>query len=968
MPSPETAPVPAGLPTGTVTFVFTDIAGSTQRWERDRAAMQDAVRRHDALMGAAIEAHGGYVFKTIGDAFCAVFARPEDAMAAALDAQRALGAEDFSAVDGVRVRVALHTGTADERDGDYFGPAVNRVARLLAIGHGGQVLVSGTAAGLLQGEMPPQTSLRDLGAHRLKDLARPEQVCQLVAPDLPETFPALRSLDALPNNLPQQLTSFVERDHEVAEIKALLQKNRLVTLVGTGGAGKTRCAQQVGADLLDGSGEGVWLVELAPTSDASLVSNVIAQALNVQETPNHPMLETLLAYLKRKRLLLILDNCEHVIDEARNVMTAILRSAPDVHVLATSREGLSVAGEHVYRMPSLSVPPMGDSLTAETVRRYGAVVLFADRALASSGRFALRDEDAHDVAEICRRLDGIPLAIELAAARVKVLSPQQLLQKLDERFRVLTGGDRTALPRQQTMRALIDWSYDLLSDDERALFRKLSIFAGGFTLESASAMCAQEARNGAQAVDEMAIVDLLSSLVDKSLVQAEPAGSGTRFRLLESTRQYARDKLTERGEYEAVARAHAAAYLALAEQLERAYETTPDRAWSAQAEPELENWRAALEWTLAAAKDVPLGQRLTGALRRAWLFFAATEGRRWVRAALDAVAATTPTAVVAKLYLAEADLDTARSRYKASYASAQQALTRYRDVEDPLGAASAQRYAGLALLALGRIPEGEALLNEALRVACTRGAPKLTAGVLLILAMARQLAVDFAAARTRYAEALAAAKASGAERTELNVAAQLAELEFQDGNASAALALGGESLAGYRSQNDTRVVAIQLSNMAAYLVALGRYDEARTRAREALNLFRDVRSEVHLAYVLQHLAAVEALRHEDEVERAHAAHGWGRDCAEHSVGESAPKAEIQFASAALERTRAARLVGYVDARLTALEALREYTERHEYDRMLAALRDALGEEQLATLMNEGRAWTEDHAVAEALLV
>jgi len=278
----------------------------------------------------------------------------KDALAAALDAQRAPAAEDFSAVEGVRVRMALHTGTADERDGDYFGPAVNRVARLLTVGHGSQVLVSGTAADLLQGEMPPQTSLRDLGAHRLKDLARPEQVYQLVSPDLPRTFPALRSLDASPNNLPRQLTSFVGRDEVRAEIAELVHRLPLVTLVGTGAAGKTRCAVQVGADLLDGSGEGVWLIELAPTSDASLVASVIAQALNVQEVPNRPVLDSLLAYLRRKRLLLILDNCEHVIEEVRTVAAAILRECPDVHVLATSRKGLNIWGERLYKMPSLS--------------------------------------------------------------------------------------------------------------------------------------------------------------------------------------------------------------------------------------------------------------------------------------------------------------------------------------------------------------------------------------------------------------------------------------------------------------------------------------------------------------------------------------------------------------------------------------------------------------------------------------
>jgi len=328
--------------------------------------MQDAVRRHDTLMRAAIDANGGYVFKTIADAFCAAFWRPEDAMAAALAAQRALVAEDFSAVDGVRMRTALHMGTADERDGDYFGPAVNRVARLLAIGHGGQVLVSGTAADLLQGEMPPQSSLRDLGAHRLKDLARPEQVYQLVAPDLPESFGALRSLDAMPNNLPRQLTSFVGREDVLANIATLVARSPLVTLVGTGGAGKTRCAVQAGADMFDGSGDGVWLVELAPLSDPSLVASAVAQALGVQETPSRPLLETLLAYLRRKRLLLVLDNCEHVIAEVRTVAAVLLRACPEVRILATSREGLNISGEEVYRMASLAVPPPGATLTPQT--------------------------------------------------------------------------------------------------------------------------------------------------------------------------------------------------------------------------------------------------------------------------------------------------------------------------------------------------------------------------------------------------------------------------------------------------------------------------------------------------------------------------------------------------------------------------------------------------------------------------
>jgi len=918
-------------PTGTITFLFSDVEGSTVRWEGAPDAMELALGRHDELMRGAIEAHGGYVFKTIGDEFCAAFASAQEAMAAALDAQRALATEDFSAVEGIRVRMALHSGTATERDGDYFGPAVNRVARLLAIGHGGQVLVSGVAADLLQSEMLPQSSLRDLGAHRLKDLARPEQVHQLIAPDLPDAFPALRSLDHLSNNLPAQLTSFVGREEDLGEIAALLHEHRLVTLTGAGGVGKTRCAVQIGAELLDGSGDGVWLAELAPISDPALVATVIAQALSVQAPPNRPILDTVLAYLKRKHLLLILDNCEHVIDEARTVAGAILHACPEVRILATSREGLNISGEETYRMPSLAVPS-SDRFSSEEASRFGAVQLFVDRALSGDKRFALTTENVPHIIEICRRLDGIPLAIELAAARVKVLSPQQLAQKLDERFRVLTGGDRSALPRHQTMRALIDWSYDLLSDEERTVFRKLSIFAGGFALESASAVCSDEV------IDEIATLDVLSSLVDKSLVQAEPVGSGTRYRLLESTRQYAREKLNESGVYEAVARAHATAYLALAEDLEDARETTPDRAWDAQAEPELENFRAALGWAFGARGDVLFGQRLAGTLRPVWQAFGAAEGRRWVQSAREGADAQTPAATLAALDLAEAILAAALVQHKTSLSAAERALARYRELGDPWRTAHAQRQVGRALVFLGRSAEGEALLTQALAEARRLGARRLTSTVLRDLAVARHFAVDLAGARQYYAEALAIARGIGAEREAAAVAMNLAEAEFRGGDAAAALQLADEALAVDRAFNATRMVANALSNMAAYLVALERYGGARTSAREGLAAARDTQFAVQVVFTLQHLAAIAALR---------------RDVA-------APSRE--------ERARAARVLGYVDAQLAALEALREYTEQQECDKMLPALRDALGVDECAKLMAEGSTWSEDQAVAEAMLI
>ncbi len=922
----------AARPTGTVTFLFSDVEGSTERWERDREAMATAMARHDALLRTALEARDAYVFKTMGDAFCAAFARPEHAVAAALEAQRALAHEDFSAVDGVRVRMALHTGSASERDGDYFGPAVNRVARLLAIGHGGQVLVSGTATDLLQGVMPPQSSLRDLGTHRLKDLAQPEQVYQLIAPDLPQAFPALRSLDQLPNNLPPQLTSFVGREKEVAEIKELLEEHRFVTLVGTGGAGKTRCAIQVGGDLLDGSGDGVWLAELAPISDASLVAGVVAQALNVRGEANRPVLETIVTFLKRKRLLLILDNCEHVIDEARNVANAILLGCPDIRILATSREGLNIAGERVYRMPSLPVPRLGESVASVAELQYGAIALFVDRAVSSDARFTFSDENAPYVAEICRRLDGIPLAIELAAARVKVLAPKELAQKLNERFRVLTGGSRSALPRQQTMRALVDWSYDLLSENERTLFRKLGIFAGGFTLESASAVCSDGE------IDEIAVLDLLASLVDKSLVHAEPAGNGTRYRLLESMRQYARERLKEGGEYARIAHAHAIAFLALAEDLYRTCDTTARRAWTLQAEPEMENWRAALEWTLIERGDVELGQRLAGVMRPMWVLLDPGEGRRWLRSAVGTTTDQTPELVLANLELAEAHVDNALAQRKLSYEEAARALERFERLGDSRGIAEAQSIAGSALFLFGSAAESEALLSSALAGAERLGLHLVKRRALTSLANLRAYNGDLEGARAAYAEATASARSAG-DQVGVSIAlGNLAESEFKAGHAAVALQTAGSAIDGYRAVgSDARHLAITLCNMAAYLITLQRYGEARSRAREALAVSRDAQAEVWTIFSLQHLAAIAVFLPDSDASNA-------------------------------GKVRAARLIGYVDARVASLDAMREYTEQQEYDKLLPALRDSLGAEMLAKLMQEGGGWSEDQACSEAMMV
>nr|WP_309687465.1 adenylate/guanylate cyclase domain-containing protein [Armatimonas sp.] len=591
-------------PEGTVTLLFTDIEGSTKLWETHPEQMRLALARHDALLREAIEAQNGYVFKTIGDAFCAAFATAPEALAAALAAQLALLAEPWPEPTSIKVRMALHTGAVESRDSDYFGPPLNRVARLLATGHGGQTLLTQATQELVRDSLPPTATLRDLGVHQLKDLARPEQVYQLQRPGLPESFPALKSLSTHPNNLPQQVTSFIGREKELVEVQERLAPTRLLTLTGAGGSGKSRLSLQAAADLLERFSDGVFLVELAPLADPNLVVSTVASVLCIKEEVGKPILATLTEALKTKTLLLLLDNCEHVLDASAKLADALIRSCPGVKILATSREGLGIAGESTYRVPSLSLPDPRQTQTAESLSHFESVQLFIDRALQTQPHFAVTNANAPALASICFRLDGIPLAIELAAARARSLSVEDINTKLDQRFRLLTGGSRTALPRQQTLRSLIDWSYDLLSPAEKALLCRLSVFAGGWTLESAEAICV-----GGE-VEDWEVLDHLTSLCDKSLAVAEPVGTSTRYRLLETVRQYSRDRLLETGDGETYRDTHLAFFLALAEETEPQINTPKMKETLDLLESEIGNFRAALEWSGGSPERAEAGLRL----------------------------------------------------------------------------------------------------------------------------------------------------------------------------------------------------------------------------------------------------------------------------------------------------------------------------------------------------------------------
>jgi predicted ATPase/class 3 adenylate cyclase len=613
-----------GLPTGTVTFLFTDIEGSTRLWERDAAAMQAALDDHDSILHKAIEGYDGHVFKTVGDAFCAVFATASGALEAALEAQRALLARDWGGIGPLRVRMALHAGTANERGGDFFGPSLNRVARLVSAAHGGQILLSVSVYGLLGDRLPDRVELRDLGERRLKDLFRPERVFQLVAPGLPPNFPPLKTLDERLNNLPVQPTPLVGREKEVAEVGGLLRDGgvRLLTLTGPGGTGKTRLGLQVAAEILDEFEGGAFFVTLANIADPALVATTIAGALEVGEAGG------LGDYLRSREMLLVLDNFEQVVGAA-SLVGQLLAECPGLKVLVTSRSLLRVYGEREYAVPAMKLPDPGRLPPIDELGDYEAVGLFLERARSVKGDFGITEQNAPAVAGICVRLDGLPLAIELAAARVRLLPPERILERLESnRLKLLAGGARDLPERQQTLRGAIDWSHALLEEDERVLFARLAVFSGGCTLGAMEEICAgEDALDGAE------------SLLDKSLIRQEETGRGEpRFVMLETIHEYARERLRERADAETTHRRHARYFLSLAEESEPRLGGPEQVAWFERLETENDNLRAALTWAIEH-REAELGLRLAQALRPFWYARGHyVEGRGWVARFLGSLA------------------------------------------------------------------------------------------------------------------------------------------------------------------------------------------------------------------------------------------------------------------------------------------------------------------------------------------
>jgi predicted ATPase/class 3 adenylate cyclase len=936
------------LPTGTLTFLFTDMEGSTQLWERYPEQARTALARHDRIIEDLVSRHGGTVVRPRGegDSRFAVFSRATDAVAAAAATQQALNTEAWPTPSPLLVRMAVHTGEADLRDGDYYGSAVNRCARLRSAAHGGQTLLSSVTQELVRDHLPEGVSLRDLGEHLLRDLQQPGHIFQLVVADLPSDFPPLKTLDARPNNLPSQRTMLVGRDAEVASIQSLLLRDDvgLLTLTGPGGIGKTRLALQVAAELIDEFPDGVYFVSLAHITDPNLVAPAIAQTLGVTQVASREMVDTLADYLSDKRLLLLLDNFEQVV-AAGPLVARLPAAARQLKLLVTSREVLHVRDEQEFAVPPLGVPDPSffasriQAPSSAALTQYEAVALFIQRARLVKPDFDVTNQNAPAIAEICYRLDGLPLAIELAAARIRILPPEAMLSRLASRLKLLTAGPRDLPERQQTLKSTIQWSYDLLQPGEQMLFRRLSVFSGGATLEAIEAVCNAD---GALQLD---VLDGVSSLFDKSLIygmrnkadQSIPRSEEPRFGMLETIREFGMELLRSANSAEAaeLCRQHALYYLALAEQGATGIHGHQQIWWLDRLEVEHENLQAALSWAIQQG-DAETTLDLASALRDFWDFRSYyNEGYKWLTEALALPGAAAHNARRAGALIGLIRISFFQNDWAATRAFSDEGVAIFRELElderRKLGRLLAGH--GSVLIFQGEREEGRAAAEEGISVLRQSGDKAALADGLVIRGIGASAYGDLDTAQASFEEGAVLAREVGhmwALAQALNSLGDIARLK-QD--YARARELYEESLGLYRLLNDRSDIPASLHNLGHVALAQGDIAEAKKLFAEALQLQVSRKNRHGVAECLAGLAGV--------------------------------------AGAEKEIERAARLFGAAEAIREDMGALTYAAELADYERNLAAARAQLGgdpakEAAWDGAWQEGRAMSIEQAIAYAL--
>ena len=910
------------LPTGTVTFLFTDIEGSTHLLQHLGDRYAEVLANYRRFLRSAIQERGGHEVDTQGDALFAAFPRASDAVAAAVAAQRVIGAYAWPENLSLQIRMGLHTGESISGETGYVGMDVHRAARICAAGHGGQILLSQTTTDLTADVLPDGVSLRDLGEHRLKDLARSHHLFQVVAADLPADFPPLKSLDVLPNNLPRQLTSFIGREKEMAEVKRLLSAAYLVTLTGAGGSGKTRLALQIAAEVVDRYAEGVWWVQLASLSEASLVPQAVASALGIREQRGRSLMDALLDDLRHKRLLLVLDNAEHVISACARLVDTLLRGCAGLRTLVTGREPLRIEGEHIYPVPPLALPSPGMLLPVATLARSEAVRLFVERAIAARPSFALSGQNAAAALQICRRLDGIPLALELAAARVRALSVEQIAIRLDDQFRLLTEGSRTGLPRHQTLRATMDWSYELLTEPERLLYRRLAVFGGSFNLEAAEAVCS------GTGLPESAIVDLLTRLVEKSLVVAGERDADARYHLLEPSRQYALGRLEETDEASDVRGRHRDFFLALVERGHLGLASAERLIWRARIESDHDNIRVALRWSIDY-RSLEEATRLGAAMARFWASRGLlNEGLAWLaelRKHGDQVSPRARAGLLSGAGLLAFEIGEQRQAAEVTDC----ALTIFRQVADRQGIEVCLRLLGMAELEMGNYERAIMLLDEAARLPRERGDVEAEAEALRQRGYVAVKQGDYALATQTLERSLAIQQQTGRRRSIGLAIGHLAQAYLYQGQSDRAIAMLTEALDHLQAVEHGTGTAYFLNLLGLALVKKGDRQAAAVAYRRCVALARETGYRWAIAQGLIGIGALSAAKGEDAL--------------------------------------GARLLAAADTLLTKIDYVIPFAERAYLERLVDSLRRSMPPDEFERASSQGRHMSMEQAVESAQL-
>jgi len=902
----------------TMTFLFTDIEGSTGLVSTLRDRWPAVLDEHNRLLRQAFGAHHGSEMDTAGDGFFYVFPSARGAVEATVDAQRAIASHPWPSDGEVRVRMGLHTGEAQAGASGYVGIDVHRAARIAAAGHGGQVLLSQTTADLIADGMPAGVRLLDLGEHRLKDLARPEHLYQVAVDGLRSDFPALRSLDTLPNNLPRLLTTFVGRDAETDQVRALLEGSPMLTLTGSGGIGKTRLALHVAADVLERYRDGVWVVELGTITDESLVPQAVASSLGIAIQPGAAPLDAILAHLRPRTTLLVLDDCEHLVDACARLADALLRGCPDLRIIATSREAFGIAGESIYRVPSLSLPDAAPHQPTTELLAFEAIALFADRARVVQPTFGIDERSAIAVVRICRSLDGIPLAIELAAARVRSMPVDQIAARLDDRFRLLTGGSRIALQRQQTLRAAMDWSHDLLTDQEQATLRRLAVFAGSFTLEAAEAVCR------GRSIESEEVVDLLTRLVDKSLVLLDVESGEGRYRLLETVREYAREKLVESGEAEEAQSRHRDWYVALVERAKPDFFRGVDPSeWIWLFDRERANLAAALDWSASDPASGDALLRMAAGLWRYWeIRGALVEASKWLARAIEAdtgvasevrATALTGAAVIAGM----------RGDSLGAMRYLERCVDTQRAIGNPMAIAAALNNLASMCLQQGDPARARALYEEGVEQARAVSDWRGVAFSLMNLASVADGQGQHDEAFRAFEEAAQVFRAQGDAWGEAHALGQHGAAIQARGDTAAAGEILGRALVLYRSIGDGRGVARMLMLLADVAAERGETAEAIALHREGLETRRDLGDKPGSVRALERLA---------------------------------------MTLSAVDPRLAARLLGAAEATRIEIGATRPIATRAEHDQLVAELTERIGAAAFAAAWEGGLSTDLDEAI------